>query len=368
MTNFRIYNGETRNSSDKVFGGVGDSGIRDWDDIKYPVMLDFSKNLFGEYWIEDEVKLSKDIEEYREKLNEPERFVFKTMSAKLNWLDSMATDFNFLLGMLMTDSSVRSVVSLIASFEQLHNRSYQYLTSSVLTQQEKEQAFSDTQKIPELVHRNKLIIEPIQRMANSIKLKLCEDVLPENLKITQKKLMQDIFEGLIAYMCLEGLFFSGGFVYFHSLARDQKMLGSNDLISLIRTDENQHSVFYGTLTQIIMKENPFLNTKENHDYAMNMVKEAVAREKVWSNYIFKDIDTLSIKEYHDYVEYLANLIFRNSGMSEPFPENQTLKSQWIATYGSKKRTGEEGEIVTRTDFLQANAVNYEHEDGGDFDL
>lgn len=368
MTGFRIYNGEVGNSSDRVFGGKGDSGIRDWDNIKYPVMLDFSKALFGEYWIEDEVKLSKDIEEYREKLNDHERYVYNIMSGKLNWLDSMATDFNYLLGMLMTDSSVRSVVSLIASFEQLHNRSYQYLTSSVLNQEEKMQAFQEVTQIPELVHRNKWIIEPIQKMSDTIKRKLCEDILPEELRVSEETLLQDLFEGIIAYMCLEGLYFSGGFVYFHSLARDQKMLGSNDLISMIRTDENQHSVFYGMLLQIIMKENPSLNTEENHQYALDYVMEAVKREKAWANHIYENIDTLSIKEYHNYVEYLANLLFRNAGMSEPYPENTELKSQWIATYGSKKRTGAEGEIMTRTDFLQANSINYEHEDGGDFDL
>lgn len=368
MTKFRIYNGEVSNVSDRIIGGKGDSGIRDWDNIKYPAMLDFSEELFGEYWIENEVKLGKDIEEYRDKLNDRERYVYNTITAKLNWLDSMATDFNFLLGMISTDSSVRSVISLISAFEQLHNRSYQYLTSSVLNYEEKKKAFEDTQKIPQLAKRNDHIIKYIEKMSEAIKLKLCDDVLPEDKRITHEELVQAVFEGLIAYMVLEGLYFAGGFVYFHSLARDQKMMGSNDMIRLIKTDENMHSVFYGTYLQILMKENPFLNTEENHQFAQDFVKKAVELEKEWATYIFEGIETMSLKEYMNHAEYLANLLFRNAGMSEPYPENKDLKSQWIVTYGSKSSTGQDGEIMTRTDFLQSNTINYEHEGGGDFDL
>lgn len=363
MQNFRIYDGEATNVATKVFGGKS-SGIRDWEDVKYPQMLEFSKDLFGEYWIEQEIHLGKDIEEYREKLNNHERRVYNLITGKLNWLDSIATDFNFVLGYLCTDSSVRSIISLIASFEQLHNRSYQYLTSTVLNQDEKEQAFKDVQQIPELANRNELIIEHLQAFVDVAK----QQLLLEEGEELSDEFYEKLILGIAAEIILEGLFFSGGFVFFHSLARDQKMLGSNNMINLIKTDENMHSQFMGLLLQIILKENPKYATTENYEKVMDLVKEAVKREKVWSSYIFKNIDTLSIKEYHNYVEYLANLLCRNAGLEEPYPENQQLKSKWISTYGSKKHTGEENHIVTRTDFLQGDAIDYAHEGGEDFDL
>lgn len=365
MSFFRVYDGESSNVASKIFFGEA-SGIRDLDNIKYPPMLDYNKEMFGEYWIEDEIKLGKDVEDYREKLSDKERYVFNVITGKLNWLDSMATDFNYVLGMLCTDPSVRSVLALINSFEILHNRSYQYLTSTVLNQQEKEQSFDETRRLPLLVHRNELIIKPIQRMIDKVGEKLVEDKLPYD--VPEEEVMQSIFEGLVAYLNLEGLYFSGGFVYFHSLARDQKMIGSNNLINMIKTDENQHNEVFGMILQIIMKEFPYLNTKENLDYATNMMKEAVKREKEWSSFIFDGIDTLSISEYHNYVEYLSNLISRNAGLPESFHGNKTLKSKWISTYGSKKRNGVDGEIVTRQDFLQTDAIDYEHENGEDFDL
>lgn len=362
MQNFRVYDGEANNVATKVFGGKS-SGIRDWDDVKYPQMLEINSMLFEEYWTEQEIKLGKDIEEYREKLTPAERKVFNTISGKLNWLDSIATDFNFVLGYLCTDSSVRSVIAMIGSFEQLHNRSYQYLTSSMLNQQEKEQAFEETRRIPVLVKRNELVIDPIQNMVNKAK----EHLLSDSDDISDE-LLEAIADGLLGDVLLEGLYFSAGFVYFHSLARDQKMIGSNNMIQLIKDDENQHSVFFGLLYQILLSENPQLATSERYEKVVNYIKEAVKREKEWGTYIFEDIDTLSIKEYHDYVEYLANLICRNIGVGEVFPNNTQLKSNWINTYGKKRRSGEENEIVTRTDFLQGNAINYSHESGEDFDL
>lgn len=362
LTPFRIYEIDKPNLPTRIFGGEA-SGTRDWDNIKYPVFLEYNKSLFAEYWIEDEVKLGKDIEDYINKLTDAERRVFNYITGVLNELDSVASDFNAALLFSISDPSLRSLIALIASFEVLHNRSYQYLTATMLNKQQKEQTFEEIKKLPLLVERNKIIMPKLQKTIDII----AEYILGK--KEIDDHFLQTVFEGIIAYQVLEGLFFSGGFVYFHSLARDNKMIESNSLINMIKTDENQHSEIYGLIVQILMTEFPQLNTQENFDYAINFFKKCVEAEKKWSAWLFKDIDTLSIKEYHDYVEYLANLICRNAGMEEPYPDNTELKSRWISTYGSKKRNQNDSQqIVSRSDFLQTNAINYAHESGEDFDL
>lgn len=358
---FRIYDLASPNLPTKIFGGKA-SGTRDWDNIKYPVFLEYCKSLFAEYWIEDEVKLGKDIEDYINKLTDEERRVFNYLTGVLNELDSVASDFNAALLFSVTDPSLRSIIALISSFEVLHNRSYQYLTATMLNQQQKEQTFEEIKKLPLLIERNQLIMPKLQKTIDTV----AEYMFQK--KEIDDNFLQTMFEGLLAYQVLEGLYFSGGFVYFHSLARDNKMIESNGLINMIKTDENQHSEIYGLIVQILVSEFPQLNTQESFDYAINFFKECVEAEKRWSSWLFKNIDTLSIKEYHDYVEYLANLICRNAGMEEPYPDNKELKSRWISTYGSKKRMGDRNQIVSRTDFLQTNATNYAHESGEDFDL
>lgn len=358
---FRIYDGEANNKATKVFGGRS-SGIRDLDDIKYPQMLEISESMFSEYWIEHEIKLGKDRDQWVNTLTDEEKRVYSLLSAKLAWMDSIATDFNFLLFYLCTDSSVRSVITLINSFEVLHNRTYQYLNATVLSEAEKDEAFKNIQEIPEMIKRNKIIIEPIQAMVDGI-----EDYIRKGKEIDDE-LLEVIIYGLSANSCLEGLFFSGAFMYFHSLARDQKMLGSNQAITSIKEDETQHTQFYLLLFQIVISENPQLNTQRIYDNVLKMFKDAVEAEKEWAAYLFKDTETLTINEYNNYIEYLMNFICRGAGLEELFPDNTELKSKWVMTYGSKNRKNVENEVLTRTDFLQANAINYEHEDGEDFDL
>ena len=362
---FRMYIPEYPNHPSKIFGGKA-SGIRNWDDIKYPIFLEYQKRMFGEYWIPEEVSMLKDIEQFREVLTERERIVYQYNTGMLNWLDSMASDVVTLLFLATSDPSLRSVLTLVASFETMHNISYEHMTASVLTSEEKKKAFYEVRQIPQLQIRNKHIIDKLDAMAVAISnyLVACGEK-GEQIEMDTDTL-QKIFEGILAYQILEGLYFSGGFVYFHSLARDNKMMESNDIISMIRMDENQHSELFGTIVQILMQENPFLNTQENLDYAIDFIKKAVELEKEWAAWLYQGIDTMSIAEYYDYIEYLANLICRNAGIKEPFPDNQELKSKWIVTYGSKKTGG--SEIAPKADFLQGNSINYKHEDGGDFDL
>lgn len=355
---FRVFNGKVENKSTRAFGGVA-SGICDWDDLKYPALLQINKEMFSEYWIEDEIRLGEDIKDYRQKLTDDERYAFNIVTGYLTQLDSIANRFNFLLGYLTTDPSIAGCIQLIASFEGLHNRSYQYLTSTMLNDTEKKQAFNAPKEIPKLMKRNQIIISKIQNFVDYV-----EDVMAGKSKEEESKFFQLLYEALLAYIILEGLFFSGGFVYFHSLARDNKMIGSNNMINLIKKDETQHNVFYGLVMQILMLENPILNIQENYDYAVKFIKECVDAEKDWANEIFSNIETMSIKEYTDYIEYLANVICRNAGLNDIYTDNKEVKSKWILNYGEKN--GEHR--ATKADFFQTNVINYSHEGGEGFDL
>jgi ribonucleoside-diphosphate reductase beta chain len=361
MKPFKIYQSDKSNLPTRIIGGDA-SGIRDWDNLKYPTMVDVRSNLWEENWNENEIKLGKDMEQYKS-LSEKEQYVFNTLTGMLNELDSSATDFLSYLFMITTDPSVRSIIALILGFETLHNASYQYLTSSMLNGQQKRQAFEEVKNIEALQERNAFVYGKINKLINAIRKYIVND------EEDAEKFIQTVFEGVLAYQCLEGLHFTGGFVYFHSLARSQKMIGSNQMITLIKADEQQHSEFFGTFVRMLIAENPSLNTVENMEYAVSFIREAVAREKKWARFIFDGLDLFSIKEYDDYVEYLANLIARNAGIQEPFPENKEIKSRWIVTYGSKKRDAKDKkQIVTKASFLETNSPNYTHENGEDFDL
>lgn len=338
---FRVFNGQIRNKATKIFGGES-SGICDWDDIKYPQMLTYHKEMFGNLWVEDEIRLSDDLMQYRD-LSEQEKYRYNVITGMLTALDSVANRFNFTLGYHCTDPSVAAVIQLIGAFEGLHARSYQYLTSTMLNLEQKKQAFNAPKEITLLMDRNDLVFEKIQSFVDD----------PNNL--------EKQFHALLANLVLEGIFFSAAFFYFNSLARDNKMIGSNNMINLIKADETQHSVFYGDITKILMLESPELNTATNHQLATDFIKTCVEKEKEWADLIFDSIETFTIQEYKDYVEYLANIICRNAGIQEVYPDNKELKSPWVIKYGTKGG-------ATKQDFFQTNVIGYGHESGDGFDL
>lgn len=339
---FRVFNGEVRNKATKIFGGEA-SGICDWDDIKYPHMLTMYKELFGNYWIENKIKMLSDLNEYRYSLTDRERYVYNVLTGMLTSLDSVANRFNFVMGHTTTDPSVAAVIQIIGAFEGLHARSYQYLTSSMLNSEEKKQAFNAPKEIKILKDRNKLLFDKIQAFVDD----------PQDLN--------KLYHALLANLMLESLFFTGAFAYFHSLARSNRMIGSNNMINLIKTDENFHGVFYGDIMKILMFENPEMNTEENHQIALDFIHTCVEKEKEWAKFIFEDIDTLSISEYNDYIEYLANVVCRNAGIKEVYPDNKEIKSKWIIDYGTKGGN-------TKADFFQTDVIAYGHESGDKFDL
>jgi ribonucleoside-diphosphate reductase beta chain len=232
----------------------------------------------------------------------------------------------------------------------------------MLNSEQKKQAFNAPKEITLLRNKNNLVIEKIQKMIDEI----ATNVLSG--KAFTDKLLDAIYEGILANLILEGVFFTSGFVYFHSLAKSQRMLGSNNMINLIKEDETQHNAFFGNLMKILLLENPQLNTQERHDKSIEFIKTCVEKEKEWGAFLFKEIDTISIKEYNDYVEYLGNVICRNAGLKEPYADNRELKSKWILTYGSKKRSEDEDAIATKQDFFQTNVIDYGHEGGEGFDL
>lgn len=355
MKPFEIFNAEVNNRATKVFGGTS-SGLCDWGDLKYPMMLDLHEVMFGELWSQNEIHLNSDLKQYRKELNDREKYVYNVITGYLTLLDSIADKFNFLIGFITSDASVQQNAQLIGTFEGLHNRSYQYLTATMLNDLEKKEAFNAPKNLPLLIKRNEHVIKPMEDFITLVS----KRILTPQMEFSKEEL-ECLFKALLANLVLEGIFFTGGFTYFHSLARENRMIGSNDMINLIKEDELHHNKFYGQLLKIVMSENPELNTTENLEFAVDYMKKAVELEKEWADSLFVGIETLSMYEYSNYVEYLANLVASNAGISTIYHENKEIRSAWIVKFGQKSG-------VVKADIFESDSIDYGHEDGGNFDF
>src|SRR5690606_18290972 len=107
------------NKSTGVFGGKS-SGILNWNDIAYPHWYKMYKRLLGNYWQADEIDMTSDRKRFST-LPPNEQDAYLKIIGLLSTLDAPQTRTALLLSLYATDSSVQSILAVIAQQEAVHN-------------------------------------------------------------------------------------------------------------------------------------------------------------------------------------------------------------------------------------------------------
>src|SRR5690606_8864267 len=207
------------------------------------------------FWKSDEVNMSSDVKQFP-LLSEKEQDTYLKIISLLATLDSSQTRTILLTSLYSTDPSVQSILAVIAQQEAVHNESYSYILSSVVSLDKQNQAFEIGRKDPVLLKRNQNIMEIY------------------NLFI-EKPSIENILKTLVYSTLLEGLFFYSGFAFFYNLARQNKMVGTSTMISYINRDELEHGRFISELIRATLAENPEYNTKTFTDWVYAQFKRSV---------------------------------------------------------------------------------------------
>jgi len=326
-----IFNTKAPNKSTRIINGEC-SGIVNWDDIRMPHMYKLYKVLLLNYWIADEIPMSKDAQQFP--LLEPEeQRTFKINIGLLAVLDSMQTMFVGDVKRYLTDSSLEAIAAVIAQQEVVHNQSYSYVLSSLVSDQEQKEIFEYWKHDPVLLDRNTFISEIYQNFRN-------------------EQTPQTFFEALVADLILEGIFFYSTFAFFYNLARDQKMMGTSQMISYIQRDENQHCYFFAEVFKQLLIDFPELNTPENMDYVYRTINRAVELETNWAHYTLEQVQGIDLNELSDYIKYTANKRLKLMGMDKAYDGVDVNCMPWIKPFS------DEALNATKTDFFEAKSRNY----------
>ncbi|TQR14136.1 ribonucleotide-diphosphate reductase subunit beta [Psychrobacillus soli] len=318
------------NKSTGIFNGKS-SGILNWNDIAYPHWYKIYKRLLGNYWQADEVNMSSDVKQFKN-LTKPEQDAYLKVIGLLATLDAPQTRTALLLSLYATDPSVQSIMAVIAQQEAVHNESYSYVLSSVvsLDQQNKSFEFGRTDAI--LLKRN-------------------ENIVKYYNEFVENPTTENIVKTLTYTTLLEGLFFYSGFAFFYNLARYNKMVGTSTMISYINRDELEHGRFISELFRATLSENPELNNEELIGWVYDQFKESVEHEIEWSNYVLKDIEGIDLDDMEGYIKYRANKMLRLLGLNEIYPEYVENPMKWIRAYADNI----DG---TKTDFFEQKSRQY----------
>src|SRR5690625_177849 len=318
------------NKSTGVFGGKS-SGILNWNDIAYPHWYKMYKRLIGNYWQADEVNMSADVKQFA-KLTQAEQDAYLKIIGLLSTLDAPQTRTELLISLYATDPSVQSIMAVIAQQEAVHNESYSYVLSSVVSLDEQNESFQLGRKDPVLLKRNEHIMEVYNNFV-------------------EEPTIENILKTLVYSALLEGMFFYSGFAFFYNLARHNKMVGTSTMVSYINRDELEHGRFIAELFRATLAENPEYNTSEFVDWVYRHFKKSVELEIEWSSYVLADLEGIDLEEMAGYVKYRANKMLRMMGLNEIYPEHVDNPMKWIRAYVDNF----DG---TKTDFFEQKSRQY----------
>ncbi len=318
------------NKSTGIFGGKS-SGILNWNDIAYPHWYKMYKRLVGNYWQADEVNMASDVKQFPN-LTAEEKDAYLKIIGLLSTLDAPQTRTALLFSLYATDPSVQSIMAVIAQQEAVHNESYSYVLSSVVSFSDQNESFELGRKDPILLKRNEAIMNHYN-------------------KFVEEPTIENILKTMVYTILLEGMFFYSGFAFFYNLARNNKMVGTSTMVSYINRDELEHGRFISEMFRATLAENPEYNTEEFIDWVYNSFRESVDLEIEWSTYVLEKVDGIDLEEMSGYIKYRANKMLRMMGLSEIYDEHVENPMKWIRAYVDNF----DG---TKTDFFEQKSRQY----------
>ncbi|HLR53397.1 MAG TPA: ribonucleotide-diphosphate reductase subunit beta [Pseudogracilibacillus sp.] len=318
------------NKSTGVFGGKS-SGILNWNDIAYPHWYKMYKRLIGNYWQADEVNMSTDVKQFAQ-LTEDEQDAYLKIIGLLSTLDAPQTRTALLFSLYATDPSVQSIMAVIAQQEAVHNESYSYVLSSVVSLKEQNKSF-------ELGRHDEIL------------LKRNEAIMHHYNAFVENPTIDNILRTMVYTILLEGMFFYSGFAFFYNLARENKMVGTSTMISYINRDELEHGRFISEMFRATLGENPEYNTPEFIEWVYEAFRESVELEIEWSTYVLSNVSGIDMEEMEGYIKYRGNKMLRMMGLEEIYPEHVENPMKWIRAYVDNF----DG---TKTDFFEQTSRQY----------
>ena len=330
LTKARTLEPRFPNKSTGIFGGES-SGILNWNDIAYPHWYKMYKRLVGNYWQADEVSMASDVKQFPE-LTEAERDAYLKIIGLLSTLDAPQTRTALLFSLYATDPSVQSIMAVIAQQEAVHNESYSYVLSSVVSLAEQNESFELGRKDPVLLKRNDAIMNHYNTFV-------------------EEPTIENILKTMVYTILLEGMFFYSGFAFFYHMARNNKMVGTSTMISYINRDELEHGRFIAEMFRATLAENPEYNNESFTSFVYDSFRESVELEIEWSQYVLRDVQGIDLVEMAGYIKYRANKMLRMMGLSELYDGYIENPMRWIHAYVDNF----DG---TKTDFFEQTSRQY----------
>jgi ribonucleotide reductase beta subunit family protein with ferritin-like domain len=248
--------------------------------IQYPDLWALYKKSVASFWSAEEIDLGGDLKDW-EKLSENEKHFIKMVLAFFAASDGIVMEnINMNFGNEVQIPEARAFYAYQTFNEAIHSETYSLMIDKFADLNEKTMLFKAIETVPVVKQK----AEWAQKWMNS------------EAPFAQR---------LAAFMCVEGIFFSGSFCAIFWLKKRGLMPGlcfSNELIS---RDEGQHLEFAVAL---------YSHLVEKTDKVPDIIKSAVAVEKKFiTEAIPCKLIGMDSEKMGQYIEYVADRLLKTLG-------------------------------------------------------
>ena len=288
---------------------------------------DHYKRQLATFWTVEEVDLSKDRDQFQNKLTEPERHFVKNILAFFAASDGIVAenlDLNFIEE--ITYKEVKTCLRFQAMMEDIHGEMYSRLIDTLIDDnKEKDQLYNAIINIPCIA----LKAEWARKWTNG-----------EATSLAQR---------LVAWACVEGIHFSGSFCAIYWLKKRNLLPGLTQSNEFIARDEGCH-----TETSIRLYNDLKLKERLDELVVREIIEEAVAIETVFiTESISCSMLGMNVDMMKQYIKFVADRIMIQLGYDKIYKVANSFDFM------------ENISIETKTNFFENRVVAYSKAGVGD---
>jgi len=278
--------------------------------IQYPEIWHMYKKHKSTFWTFEEVDLGQDIDDWTNKLTNDERHYIKNVLAFFAASDGIVNEN--LAVRFMQDVQIpeaKCFYGFQLAMENIHSETYSGLIETFITDPaERDLVFDAINTFPGVKEKADWALKWIDSS-------------------------QSFAERLVAFACVEGIFFSGSFCAIFWLKKRGLMPGLTFSNELISRDEGLHCEFAILLYSLLSKEGYKLTDKVFH----SIVLEAVENERRFvRDALPVELLGMNAKTMIQYIEFVADWLCEQCKHPKLF--KGTNPYEWMETIGMQGKT------------------------------
>jgi ribonucleoside-diphosphate reductase beta chain len=261
--------------------------------IEYKAIWEMYKKHEASFWTTEEIDLSQDMKDWENKLSPNERHFIETVLAFFAASDGIVNEN--LVMRFMNDVKIpeaRCFYGFQMMMENIHSETYSLLIDTYIRDPERKRTmFSALEEIPCVAQKAQWALKWIESSAS-------------------------FAERLVAFACVEGIFFSGSFCAIYWLKKRGLMPGLTFSNELISRDEGLHCDFACLLYNMIPE-------KLSETVVQAIITEAVEMERVFvRDALPVELIGMNSTAMITYIEFCANRLATALNHRVPFPASK----------------------------------------------